>query len=172
MTNREILLDHPGSKWIKPRRSKSRADYSPYHKPKDYDRVADGNRFDQLLEDLGICDVITSYEVIKPGTSKEKLLKDIIAGNSSKNSAILSEAQQKIFDNLDGIVQKLVDKAMEGDTMALKMALDRVLPTIKQRDGKVGKGANGVTINITGTDKLQMAETIEAETIEDIKDGE
>jgi len=172
-----MQTEDTSNKWRIFRKGVEKENYTPFHKPEDF--LPDNKLYspeEKLAKELGIWTRWNDTEVRKKGRSMSSVLKGAISKPGSKSrSAIVDGAQQQILDRLEPIVNKLIEKAVEGDSLAMKMALDRVLPTIKQRDENTQKSKGGVTINITGTEKLQMAETIEGKLVnsneEEIQNG-
>ena len=77
--------------------------------------------------------------------------------------AVINEAEDIILDNLGEIVQQACKMAKRGDTRAMKLVMDRILPARKVVDDNTDKGSRGVTINITGN--VQVKEDIEGEIV-------
>ena len=53
------------------------------------------------------------------------------------------------------VVQKVIDKAMEGDVHCLKMCLDRILPVHKAIDPNRAKSDSQVIINVSSIESIQ-----------------
>jgi hypothetical protein len=85
---------------------------------------------------------------------------------------IIADTENAILAELPHIVDVACQLAKTGDVSAMKLIMDRVMPTYKQRDEHSGKTAGGVTINISGTTDLKMAEIIDVKPItKEITDG-
>jgi hypothetical protein len=100
----------------------------------------------------------------RPKGSKNKL--------TLLREAILMDAEEIVLSNWESVVRKTLDMAEQGDSTALKILWDRVIPskraidTSKTRDDKMN-----ITINVSGLEvKSVMAEDdediIEAEIID------
>ena len=66
------------------------------------------------------------------------------------------------------IVQKVIDKAMDGDVHCLKMCMDRILPVQKAVDSNRAKNDAQVIINVASIDSIEQKakEYDEAELVE------
>ncbi len=90
----------------------------------------------------------------------------------SKNSlTLLQEAMtHKTFEEVgkdwDKIVKATIKSAQEGDSTALKILWDRVIPAKKATDGSGTQGNSGVTIVVQGVE-IKQPEIIDAEIIEE-----
>jgi len=54
------------------------------------------------------------------------------------------------------IVQKVIDKAMEGDVHCLKMCMDRILPVQKAVDSNRAKQDSQIVINVASIDSIEQ----------------
>jgi hypothetical protein len=87
--------------------------------------------------------------------------------HGSRNNATLA-ALAMLEGDLEAITQKCVEKAMEGDLMAIKLILDKVIPNAKERQlsvklPKVEGAANlpvvlSVVLEMVGTGELTPGE--------------
>ena len=68
-------------------------------------------------------------------------------GSVNKYTAL---ARELMSEKSGEIVQKVIDKAMDGDVHCLKMCMDRVLPVSYFEKDKNGSGRSSVSITITG----------------------
>ena len=66
------------------------------------------------------------------------------------------------------IVQKVIDKAMDGDNFCLKMCIDRILPVQKAVDPNRAKQDSQIVINVASIDSIEqkVKDFDEAEVIE------
>jgi hypothetical protein len=64
------------------------------------------------------------------------------------------------------IVQKVIDMALEGDRHALKMCMDRILPTTKAVEITHDHSDLGINIIVEGVKALEKKEAKEFKTIE------
>jgi len=49
-----------------------------------------------------------------------------------KGSGDIAKARQKLLEHSDEIIQKLMEKIREGDSVALKLAVERLIPILKE----------------------------------------
>ena len=49
-----------------------------------------------------------------------------------KGSGDIAKARQKLLEHSDEIIQRLMERVREGDPGALKLALERLIPVIKE----------------------------------------
>jgi hypothetical protein len=60
------------------------------------------------------------------------------SGNpAGRPPGLRSELRELLMPHADGLVAKAVEKALEGDSTALRICLDRLIPPIKARDDHV-----------------------------------
>ena len=72
------------------------------------------------------------------------------------------------------IVQKVIDKALEGDVHCLKLCLDRILPVHKAVDPNRVKSDAQVIINVASLDSIQQSidVTPEEQLVEPVEKGD
>ena len=71
-------------------------------------------------------------------------------------------ANQRISNKIVGIVEKLCDKALAGDTTAAKLILDRFIPTVRSKDER-SESPMSININITAAEVETHGITIDQE---------
>jgi hypothetical protein len=106
-------------------------------------------------------------------TTKKKKTMPVSPGRpaGSKNaSTLLREAVEGkstdiILKHFPKIVEKACQLAEDGDTKAMKLLMDRIIPVRKAADRGTGEGHKGVTILIQGLETKQT-ETIDAEVVD------
>ena len=65
-------------------------------------------------------------------------------------------ARELMSNKSPEIVQKVIEKAMDGDVHCLKMCLDRILPVHKAVDSTRTKADAQVIINVSSLDNIQQ----------------
>lgn len=86
--------------------------------------------------------------------------------------AVKEEAEEIILSNLTSIVNKACEMAEKGDVSAMRLVLDRILPTHKALDATQSKKIQGITINISGQQPITIGGTEEETIIEgEYEDG-
>jgi hypothetical protein len=148
-----MIKQSVSSKWMK-RQVIDRTLYTPWsqnlekgeHERVLYDEV------EQLLIKLGIWSRKEDKMLRKKGQSKKALLK---AALNPGRVQLLEAAEEKIFKQLPQIVEKACDLALAGDINAMRLILDRTMPTFKQKEERTEGAKSGITINITGTKFLE-----------------
>jgi len=80
-------------------------------------------------------------------------------------------ARELMSNKSPEIVQKVIEKAMDGDVHCLKMCLDRILPVHKAVDSTRTKADAQVIINVSSLDNIQqqLDVTPEGELIEPVE---
>ena len=74
-------------------------------------------------------------------------------GSVNKYTAL---ARELMSNKSPEIVEKVIEKAMEGDVHCLKMCLDRILPVHKAVDSTRTKADAQVIINVSSLDNIQQ----------------
>jgi len=74
-------------------------------------------------------------------------------GSVNKFTAL---ARELMSNKSPEIVEKVIEKAMEGDVHCLKMCLDRILPVHKAVDSSRTKADAQVIINVSSLDSIQQ----------------
>ena len=74
-------------------------------------------------------------------------------GSVNKFTAL---ARELMSNKSREIVEKVIEKAMEGDVHCLKMCLDRILPVHKAVDSSRTKADAQVIINVSSLDSIQQ----------------
>ena len=74
-------------------------------------------------------------------------------GSVNKYTAL---ARELMSNKSPEIVQKVIEKAMDGDVHCLKMCLDRILPVHKAVDSTRTKADAQVIINVSSLDNIQQ----------------
>jgi len=74
-------------------------------------------------------------------------------GSVNKFTAL---ARELMSNKSPEIVQKVIEKAMEGDVHCLKMCLDRILPVQKAIDSTRTKADAQVIINVSSLESIQQ----------------
>jgi hypothetical protein len=74
-------------------------------------------------------------------------------GSVNKYTAL---ARELMSNKSPEIVEKVIEKAMEGDVHCLKMCLDRILPVHKAVDSTRTKADAQVIINVSSLDSIQQ----------------
>jgi len=89
-------------------------------------------------------------------------------GSVNKFTAL---ARELMSNKSPEIVEKVIEKAMEGDVHCLKMCLDRILPVHKAVDSTRTKADAQVIINVSSLDNIQqqLDVTPEGELIEPVE---
>ena len=89
-------------------------------------------------------------------------------GSVGKYTAL---ARELMSEKSTEIVQKVIDKAMEGDVHCLKMCMDRILPVQKAVDSNRAKNDAQVIINVASIDSIEQkaSEYDDAELIEPVE---
>jgi len=89
-------------------------------------------------------------------------------GSVGKYTAL---ARELMSEKSTEIVQKVIDKAMEGDVHCLKMCMDRILPVQKAVDSNRAKNDAQVIINVASIDSIEQkaSEYDKAELIEPVE---
>ena len=73
--------------------------------------------------------------------------------------AVLASSEELVLHNWVKLVQKTIDLAEEGDTTALKILWDRVIPSKRAIDTTAeGKDKHSITINISGLEVKSVQE--------------
>ena len=87
--------------------------------------------------------------------------------------AVLASSEELVLHNWVKLVQKTIDLAEEGDTTALKILWDRVIPSKRAIDTTAeGKDNRSITINISGLEVKSVEDsTFDAEYEEIVNDG-
>jgi hypothetical protein len=75
-------------------------------------------------------------------------------GSENKYTAL---AREVMSSKAPMIVQKVIDKALEGDVHCLKMCMDRILPVHKAIDPNRVKNDAQVIINVASLDSIQQS---------------
>jgi hypothetical protein len=80
-------------------------------------------------------------------------------------------ARELMSNKSPEIVQKVIEKAMDGDVHCLKMCLDRILPVHKAVDSTRTKADAQVIINVSSLDNIQqqLDVTPEGELVEPVE---
>ena len=73
-------------------------------------------------------------------------------GSVNKFTAL---ARELMSDKSPEIVNKVIEKALEGDVHCLKMCLDRILPVHKAVDPNRAKSDSQVIINVSSIESIQ-----------------
>ena len=73
-------------------------------------------------------------------------------GSVNKFTAL---ARELMSDKSPEIVNKVIEKALEGDVHCLKMCLDRILPVHKAVDPNRAKNDSQVIINVSSIESIQ-----------------
>jgi hypothetical protein len=77
----------------------------------------------------------------------------------------LTKAQSILWDNAEALVRKTVDMALEGDTKALKLCIERIFPAVQAEPTKNGSTYLGIQIIAPPGRPLKLENTtIEGET--------
>ena len=119
----------------------------------------------------------TSIQVRTPERRKRGLWKKGESGNpkgkpkGAKNKltlyreAVLLKQEKNLLDNLPQVLDVVIEKSLQGDMVAAKMFLERVLQAKKIADEHAeDKGPPTVVVNITGSGgRVSMGRQIEAE---------
>ena len=89
-------------------------------------------------------------------------------GSVNKYTAL---ARELMSNKSPEIVEKVIEKAMDGDVHCLKMCLDRILPVHKAVDSTRTKADAQVIINVSSLDNIQqqLDVTPEGELIEPVE---
>lgn len=89
-------------------------------------------------------------------------------GSVNKYTAL---ARELMSNKSPEIVQKVIEKAMDGDVHCLKMCLDRILPVHKAVDSTRTKADAQVIINVSSLDNIQqqLDVTPEGELVEPVE---
>ena len=89
-------------------------------------------------------------------------------GSVNKFTAL---ARELMSNKSPEIVEKVIEKAMEGDVHCLKMCLDRILPVHKAVDSNRTKSDAQVIINVASIESIQQkaSEYDEAELVDPIE---
>ena len=89
-------------------------------------------------------------------------------GSVNKYTAL---ARELMSNKSPEIVEKVIEKAMDGDVHCLKMCLDRILPVHKAVDSTRTKADAQVIINVSSLDNIQqqLDVTPESELVEPIE---
>ena len=92
-------------------------------------------------------------------------------GSENKYTAL---AREVMSARAPEIVQKVIDKALEGDVHCLKLCLDRILPVHKAIDPNRVKSDAQVIINVASLDSIQQSidVTPEEELVEPVEKGD
>jgi len=92
-------------------------------------------------------------------------------GSENKYTAL---AREVMSARAPEIVQKVIDKALEGDVHCLKLCLDRILPVHKAVDPNRVKSDAQVIINVASLDSIQQSidVTPEEELVEPVEKGD
>jgi hypothetical protein len=92
-------------------------------------------------------------------------------GSVNKFTAL---ARELMSDKSPEIVNKVIEKALEGDVHCLKMCLDRILPVHKAVDSNRTKSDAQVIINVASLESIQQkaSEYDEAELVDPIEKGD
>jgi hypothetical protein len=64
-------------------------------------------------------------------------------------------ARQMMSEQGAAVVQKVIDKAMEGDVHCMKMCIDRILPVHKAVDPNRAKQDSQIIINVGASDAIK-----------------
>jgi len=73
--------------------------------------------------------------------------------------AVLASSEELVLHNWVKLVQKTIDLAEEGDTTALKILWDRVIPSKRAIDTTAeGRDKHSITINISGLEVKSVQE--------------
>ena len=89
-------------------------------------------------------------------------------GSVNKYTAL---ARELMSNKSPEIVEKVIEKAMDGDVHCLKMCLDRILPVHKAVDSTRTKADAQVIINVSSLDNIQqqLDVTPESELVEPVE---
>lgn len=89
-------------------------------------------------------------------------------GSVNKYTAL---ARELMSNKSPEIVEKVIEKAMDGDVHCLKMCLDRILPVHKAVDSTRTKADAQVIINVSSLDNIQqqLDVTPEGELVEPVE---
>lgn len=114
---------------------------------------------------------VSTVEASSPNTGLKPKNKGGRPKGSKNTLTILQEAMttrtfEEVGKDWDKIVKATVKAAQDGDSTALKILWDRVIPAKKATDGTGQSSNNGVTIVVQGAE-LKQPDIIEAEVIED-----
>lgn len=92
-------------------------------------------------------------------------------GSVNKYTAL---ARELMSNKSPEIVEKVIEKAMDGDVHCLKMCLDRILPVHKAVDSTRTKADAQVIINVSSLDNIQqqLDVTPESELVEPVEKSE
>ena len=92
-------------------------------------------------------------------------------GSENKYTAL---AREVMSARAPEIVQKVIDKALEGDVHCLKLCLDRILPVHKAIDPNRVKSDAQVIINVASLDSIQQSidVTPEEQLVEPVEKGD
>ena len=92
-------------------------------------------------------------------------------GSVNKFTAL---ARELMSNKSPEIVNKVIEKALEGDVHCLKMCLDRILPVHKAVDSNRTKSDAQVIINVASLESIQQkaSEYDEAELVDPIEKGD
>lgn len=97
----------------------------------------------------------------KPGTKNKLTL---------YREAVLMKQEKKLLDNLPQVLDVIIEKAKQGDMVATKLYLERVMAAKRVADEQEEKGSTTINIVVEGARASKiMGKTIEAE-FEEIND--
>ena len=98
----------------------------------------------------------------KPGKGKVGRPKDDRGRILELKARLMATSGNKVIDK---IIQIALEDGNPGQLAALKMCIDRQLPlSLFEKDAK--RGANAITINITGVGGVEAEQTIDADDID------